>query len=114
MNRILQFFILLCSLIMFIFVIVTTRKNKMLNKYSVLWIAWALLLIVISIFPQIIYYLSELMGFEKPVNAIFLIALFILYCLSFNIYLKISKMNEEITKLNYVISSLRKELEDKN
>ena len=49
-----------------------------------------------------------------PVNAVFLIMIALLYGLTFYVYVMISKHNEEIIKLTYEISSLKKQLEEKN
>ena len=77
-----------------------------------IWIVLAFVLIIMSIFPGIMYKISGLLGFEKPVNAIFLIMIFLLYCLSFYVYLKISRHNEDIVNMNYELASLKKRVEE--
>lgn len=47
-----------------------------------------------------------------PVNTVFLINIFLLYCFTFYVYLKLSKHNEEIINLNYEIANLKKQIED--
>ena len=106
--------LLVASLIAIIFVLFFVIKRKLNIKYSIVWILWALLSLIMSIFPQTFYEFSDLLGIEMPVNGVFLIMIGLLYGLTFNVYLMISKHNEEIIKLTYEISILKKQLEDKN
>lgn len=99
---------MLGSITLFLIVIYNIKKNHIYNRYSIIWIIWSLLLIVISIFPSIIFSISSLMGFEKPASAIFALSIFSLVCFVFYLYKKISKQNEDIIKLNYEISKLKK------
>ena len=92
--------------------LVSVITKKLNIKYSIVWILWALLSLVMAIFPQTFYQFSRLLGIELPVNAVFLIMIGLLYGLSFYVYLMISKHNNEIIKLTYEIASLKKEIED--
>lgn len=100
------------SLIVLILIIITVSKRKLNIKYSFVWIIWAILAFIMSIFPETFYGLANLLGIEMPVNAVFLIMTALLYFLTFYVYIMISKHNEEIIKLTYEISTLKKELND--
>lgn len=106
--------LLITSILVLLFVIYTVTKNKMNIHYSLVWILWAIGMIVISLFPSIISKITLILGIQYPSNTIFLIFIFLLYCLSFYLFVVTSKHNEEITKLNYEIASLKKKLEDKD
>lgn len=104
--------LLVASLIAFLFVLVFVIKKKLNIKYSIVWMLWALLSLIMAIFPQTFYKLSSLLGIELPVNAVFLIMIGLLYGLTFYVYCMISKHNEEIVKLTYEVVKLHKELDD--
>lgn len=106
--------LLVVSILVLIYVVYTVIKNKMNVHYSIIWILWAIGMIIISLFPSIVDSISRLLGIQYSSNTIFLIFIFLLYCLSFYLYLTISKHNEEIIKLNYEIALLRKKLEEKS
>lgn len=106
--------LLIASVIALAFVLFFVIKKKLNIKYSIVWILWALLSLIMSIFPQTFYEFSDLLGIEMPVNGVFLIMIGLLYGLTFYVYIMISKHNQEIIKLTYEISSLKKEIEDKN
>lgn len=108
----LQICLLTVSVIMLIVVVCQVRKNKMNIHYSVIWIIWGLLLIFLAAFPSVLDYISQLLSIATPTNTLFLIMIFLLYCLTFYIYLKISKHNEEIIDLNYELASLKKKVEE--
>ena len=99
----------LCALI----VIILSVIRKSLNiKYSIVWLLWALFSLLMAIFPESFYKLSDFLGIQLPVNTVFLIMTALLYALTFYVYIMISKHNEEIIKLTYEISVLKKELDE--
>lgn len=106
--------LLLASIIAISFVLFFVIKKKLNIKYSIVWILWALLSLIMSIFPETFYEFSHVLGIEMPVNGVFLIMIGLLYGLTFYLYVTISKHNSEIIKLTYEVSSLKKQLEEKN
>ena len=112
MDKKTQVILLIASIIMLLFVVNRVQKNKVNIRYSVIWIIFCLFLILISIFPDIIISLSKLIGIQVPSNMIFLFVIFFLLWLIFYLYIKISKHNDEIIKLDYEIAKLKKEVED--
>ena len=100
------------SILVFVAIALLVSKKKLNIKYSIVWLVWALLLIFMAIFPETFYGISKLLGIELPVNAVFLIMIGLLYGLTLFVYIMISKHNEEIIKLTYEISVLKKELDE--
>ena len=112
MSSVLRLGLLLASLMVFILILYTVIR-KMLNiKYSIVWILWSLLSLLMAVFPESFYKISHLLSIQMPVNIVFLIMTALLYALTFNVYITISKHNKEIVRLTYEISVLRKELDD--
>ena len=104
--------LLFASLVVFALILYAVVK-KMLNlKYSIVWILWSLLVLLMAIFPETFYSLSHLLSIQMPVNTVFLIMTALLYALTFFVYITISKHNEEIIKLTYEIAVLKKELDE--
>lgn len=108
----LYWILLATSILMLLFVLNSVKKNKLNIHYAMVWIVWAIGMIIISIFPDIVTKLSKMLGILVPSNTVFLIFIFLLYCLTFYVYLKISRHNEDILNLNYEIASLKKRLEE--
>ena len=112
MNINLRTGLMVASLIVLVLILVTVARKKLNIKYSIVWILWALLSLIMAIFPETFYGIANLLGIEMPVNAVFLIMTSLLYFLTFYVYVMISKHNEEIIQLTYKISVLQKELDE--
>lgn len=112
MNISLQAGLFIVSFATLLYVLLTVVKNKMNIHYAMVWIIWGIAMVVISVFPQIIYVTSKIIGIQMPVNTVFLIMIFLLYCLSFYIYLKLSRHNSDLINLNYEIAVLKKKVEE--
>ena len=111
MNSKLQILLVIFSLVTFLFVIYNIRKSKMDIKYAVIWITWSLVVAVISIFPSIVTILSSWLGIIAPTNTIFLGMLFLLYIMSFYIYINLSSYNQKLKDLVYEVALLKSEVE---
>ena len=111
MSPTLQISLLCASVCALIAILFAVKKNKINVRYAVIWIVWGICLILISLFPQLLTFLSRLLDIQMPVNTVFVIMIALLYALSLYAYIKISKHNEEIMNLNYEIAALKKALE---
>lgn len=103
--------LLLASILVFVLIIVCISKRRLNIKYSIVWFLWALLAVLMAIFPETFYGLAHLLGIEMPVNAVFLIMIGLNYALVFYLFIMTSKHNEEIIQLTYEVSELKKEVE---
>ena len=95
----LQVFLVIISIIVFISIIRFIKKSKLSTQMAVIWILWSIGLILISVFPTIIYNLSKILGIIAPMNTLFLLMMFILYCLVFFLYLRISILEYKLKNL---------------
>lgn len=107
----LSIILLLVSLAFLVIVISFVKKSKMDIKLAIFWVTFALFIVLIAIFPEIIIWISKLLKIQVASNAVFLIFIFILYCLSFFAFIKISKQNDDLKKINYDVASLKRELD---
>ena len=112
MNIGLRMGLTIASVAVLIVVALLISKKRLNIKYSIVWLIWSLLLVFMSIFPETFYGISDLLGIELPVNAVFLIMIALLYALTLFVYIMISKHNEEIVKLTYQVALLKKELDE--
>lgn len=61
------------------------RRGKMNLNHSLLWILGSLVLLLAAVFPGTIYWLSEKIGIELPINMVFLS--FSFFAIIFFVYL---------------------------
>ncbi|MEG0034897.1 MAG: DUF2304 domain-containing protein [Bacilli bacterium] len=110
----LQIALLIVSILTVIFVTLCVVKYKMNVKYGVVWIIWGTILLTLSIFPSILEIISQFLGIQTVSNTVFLTAIFLMYLLSFYLFMKISKQNDEIKNLTYEVAKLSKLIDEMN
>ncbi len=74
-------------------------KKRLNIKYTLLWIFSVLVLFLMALFPQGIYWLSELLGFEAPINMVYIVAGAFGLLILLSITVIVSDMNRKIIKL---------------
>lgn len=99
MSLKLQIVFIFASIVTFLFVILKIRKHGLSIDDGIIWILWAILLLIISIFPGIPAWISENLGFMSTSNFIFCLFIFFLYIMLFSQTAQISKLREKNKEL---------------
>lgn len=94
-------------------VIKLVSKDKLLLKYSLLWILLCVVILVCDLFPQAMYWASDLLGFVSPSNFIFLVAIALLLAISLSLSVAASRAILANKNLAQRIALLEKELEER-
>lgn len=106
--------LILISLFFFWYTLRKIRKSQLQIEHSIFWVFISFVFVLFSIFPQFVYYLTNLCGMVAPVNFLFLTIIFILLVRIFGMSLKMGQMEEKIKNLTQQISiqnnELRKEI----
>ena len=105
-------YLLLGSIATLIFVVVTGKKMNMNIRYLIVWIIWSIVIMILSIFPQIIEIIARLLHIATPALAILFVFIFLAYIISYYLFINASISNNKINKLIYEISLLKKEIEE--
>ena len=116
MDFILQTILVISAILFAIFILIVTKKKKLSYRYTLLWLFFSFIVIVVSLFPQIITSISKIVHIETPVNALFLMAIVGIIIIIFFMTIGYSKHSEKITKLIQTNAILEKriiELENK-
>ena len=109
----LQIVLILASLITFIYVISRIKKHQLNIDDSLLWIVWSLILLVLSLFPNLSHNLSKFFGFESTSNFILSAFVFCIYIMVFFQNIKISELKEKNKRLVQKLS-IEKKKNEKN
>lgn len=113
MSTTFRVILIVVSLLVTIFMIRKIRQSKVQIEDSLFWFFFSLMLVVISIFPQIPTFLASLLGIASPVNFIFLFIIFILLIKLFYSTLRISQLDSKIKDLTQKTAIEQKNLDDK-
>ncbi|WP_195548454.1 DUF2304 domain-containing protein [Holdemania sp. 1001095H_141210_F2] len=97
--------ILLTFSILFLFIIIKfIKKSKLTTDIAIIWILWGIGLIIISAFPILMQYIANILGIATTINALFLIMIYLLYCLVFYLFIKISALEDKVKNLTQYIA----------
>lgn len=87
------------SVLTLIFITRKVRDSKVKIEDSVFWVCVAVLILAASLFPELFYALSGIVGTEVPVHFVFLVFIFILMVKLFNLSMRISQADTRIKEL---------------
>ena len=109
--RIQIFFIAI--VLIFLFFIIHLLKTKKLNlKYTLLWLFATVVLLIISIFPQIMYAISGVLGIKTPINVALILAGIFVILIIISITSIVSELNKKLRSLIQEVSLLKNELKE--
>lgn len=114
----LQITVFLAALLLLFFVIYGIRSGHLQLKHALLWLFLGLINMVFAVFPGAALYLTQLMGIELPVNAMFLTSIVIAYLLILQLSinsstneLKKRKLAQKLTILEEEVRELKQQME---
>ena len=87
------------SLLTFGYMTVKIRDSKMRLEDSLFWFCFSALLLLASIFPQVFFWLSNLVGTMSPSNFVFLFFIFILLIVCFRLSFRLSQLDTKLREL---------------
>ena len=99
MSLTLRIGLIVLSLIFIVYVFNNVNKRKLQLQFSLIWLLIALVIIVIAVFPQIVYFAAKFIGIEVSSNLVYLIAIITLMFILINLTMNISKMSNEIKNI---------------
>ncbi len=99
MTLALRVVLIIVSFLTLVFIVRSIRNAKVKIEDSVLWFCFAGLLLVVSIFPGVFYWLASVTGIQTTSNFVFLFFIFILLVLCFRSSMRISQADTKIKEL---------------
>lgn len=115
----LGFLLVAGSVFTFLFMMRLIRKAAVRIEDSIFWILFSFLLIILSAFPGIAFFLSDVLKIQSPINLVYLVIIFVLIVNQFYMTLKISRMMirqkeliQQIALNNYINSENNSENRD--
>lgn len=106
--------ILIAIAIYYIILVVLLRQKKLALRYTLLWMLSGLMMLLVTVFPQILEGITHLLGIQLLSNALFAILFFCVLMILISLTSIISKQNESIKRLvqyNALLEQRVRELE---
>lgn len=103
MTLTLRIVLIVASIFVVFYTIRKIRKSQLNIDDSVFWIGFSVMLLIMSIFPQVVTFFTQLLGIASPVNFVFLFVIFLIIIKLFKLAIDLS-----ITKhrLNHLIQRI--------
>lgn len=103
MTLTLRIVLIVASILVVFYTIRKIRKSQLNIDDSVFWIGFSVMLLIMSIFPQVVTFFTQLLGIASPVNFVFLFVIFLIIIKLFKLAIDLS-----ITKhrLNHLIQRI--------
>ncbi|WP_289301886.1 DUF2304 domain-containing protein [Sporofaciens musculi] len=108
MSGLLRILLVIGAILMLMFMLKKIRMAKLKIEYSVFWISFASILVIMGVFPKIFYEISDFIGFQSPISMVFLIIIFVLIVKNFFMSIQISQLENKIDNLVQRIAIDRK------
>ena len=75
------------------------KKKKLTERYSIIWLISAGVLLVFAVFPYVVLVLTDLLGMAVPVNVVFLLVIAFILLLLLSLSSIVSGFAEKIKRL---------------
>ncbi len=115
-NFTLQHLLIVGSFVLFSMIVWLIKKGKIEVKYSIIWLAFSITMILFALFPYIVYVLGDIIGVINPVNFIFLTQIIFILLIMLSLSAVISGFSKKIKRLaqsNALLEKRIRELEEK-
>jgi hypothetical protein len=97
-------------LAIFLLILDLVRRRRLVERYALLWMGAAFILLVLSIWTGGLDVLADVMGIQLPANAIFILAFAMIFLLLLNFSVATSRLSEETKILAQESARLEQEL----
>ena len=108
----LQFFMILGAVALLLLIFLFLKRGLMSVKYSLLWLALAVGLVVFALFPYVVYVLRDLLDIEMPVNLVFLLMFCFVLMVLLSLSIAISQLADKCKRLTQANAILEKRVRD--
>lgn len=98
-QLVLRCLLVLGSLATAAFILRRVRKAQVQIEDTIFWLGFSALLLLLSIFPQAAFWLSRALGFQSPINLVYLLIIFVLLVKQFFMTIRISQMDSKLRSL---------------
>jgi len=99
------------SVLFMLAVIEFIRRNRLKERYAILWLGAGAVLVVLSVWGALLVEVTRGLGFDVPLNALSLVILFFLIVIVFHFSIAISMESERTKRLAQEVALLKERLQ---
>ena len=99
MTLLFRITLIVCALLVFIYVLRKIRHSELKIADSTFWFIFALVILLLAVFPSIAFFFSNIFGIESPSNCVFLAIIAILLVREFFTTVELSQLRNKVAAL---------------
>jgi hypothetical protein len=103
---------MICGLILLVGILELLRRRQLREKYGMLWIGVALVIVPLSIFPSLMDRVAGLVGVASGVSLVLFAAILFLLLVCLHLSWEVSRLEEETRTLAEEIALIKIKLDD--
>ena len=92
---------------LFIYIIEMVRKRKLREEYAWLWLLTGMMIVVLSVWYDLLLYLGALLGGILPSALLFFFGLIVLLLICLHLSIKISALTDQVKRLSQEIAIMK-------
>lgn len=100
-------FALALCLVIVALVVQLLRSRRIREKYASVWIVLALAIVLLGLFPQVLYWLTRITGVETPINLLFAVGFVVVLGVCIQLSASVSSLEERARTLTEEVALLR-------
>ncbi len=113
MSVSLRIFLILGSGATLFYFIQKIRKSKLQINHAIFWMVFGLFLLFLACLPGSVFGIAKLLGFQSPVNLVYVVVIALLMLKLFTNTMKLSRLNAQVTALSQAVAIYQLEVEEK-
>lgn len=112
MSTMLRYFSMLAVTGYFCLIIHLLKREKFLLRYGILWLMSGLIMLLIVIFPSLLFYFTEFLGIRVASNALFAICIFLVIMMLVFLTTVVTELTDRIKKMAQKTAIIEKRMQD--
>jgi len=92
-----------------IFIIDAVRRRKLREEYAWLWILVGVVIVVLSLWRDLLGTITALMGIQLPANTVFFFGLVFIVFINLHFSIRISRLTDRVKRLTQDLALLEEE-----
>ena len=99
MSYVLRILLVVGAILSMFFMLKKIRQAKLKIEYIVFWTFFSFVLVLMGLFPELFYIISDFLGFQSPISMIYLAIIFALIVKLFFTTIQISQLENKVDRL---------------
>lgn len=106
--------LILGSFVTVLYILKRIRHAKIQIEDSIFWFIFSGFLLLLSLFPDMAYWAARFLGFQSPINVVYLVIIFLLLIKQFFMSLRMSQMDSKLKALTQKVALNEEKVERQN